>query len=402
MMRAYGLASRAVLIGSTGGHESRRAGIEDRLGSLSDLLSEEMRWAQHPDNCTVLVDPAHRREVDLALKGAGEGVGTGGLLFVYYIGPVLLGQGYALSLVLPNTDVHDLPGTAVQGQMLRWRVSENRARWKVLVLDCHDLAADAGTNGAEAIAEAAATNRTSVVVHASPEAGAEHGRLTDELVDLMTNGIRRGPNVLDVQLLHSVAAERLAAADLPAPVLRTGGSAETIPLIRNPALYRADLAGQVLYATDAATDPELAGTVVLILRYDKDTGGLGVVINRPGTASAPALAPNWAGVLGKPAVVFNGGPAQHEGYISLALLRRDTAAPLRFRPVTDRVGTLALSVPADGAVERFRLFRGYLGWPPGSLEADLAREVLVPTHRPAHLAFSDEPARLWRHVQAAS
>jgi putative transcriptional regulator len=399
MKRAYGLASRAVLIGSTGGHQSRRAVIKQRLDDLSKLLADELRWSRPHDHLTVLLDPATPGEVDLALEDAGDKVGIDGLLLVYYIGPVLLGQDNTLSLVLSGTNLHDLADTAVPFHEVRWRVRENDATWRVLMLDCHDLATGTATNGAAAIADAAVMSLTSVVVHTATDH--DHPGFTAALVDVMTRGLPSGPSLLDVRQLHAAVAERLAEAGSTAPELRIDSMVEPAPLIRNLALYRPDPVGQVLYAAETTGDEELAGAVVLILRHDPKTGCIGVVINRPGAAPAHPRASTWSGTLAEPAVVFDGGPAQHEGYISLALLRQDAAAPLRFRPVTARVGTIALSVPVHPAVERFRLFRGYVGWPAGGLETDLARELLVPTDAPADLAFSDDPAGLWQRVQVA-
>jgi putative transcriptional regulator len=131
---------------------------------------------------------------------------------------------------------------------------------------------------------------------------------------------------------------------------------------------------------------------------------LGVIVNQPGAEPAYPLAPNWAGVFTEPAVVFAGGPVLHEGYIPLALLRSGVEAPRRFREVAGRLGTIPLSAngPATTSrIERFRLFNGYLGWGPGGLEADLAREVLLPSDKNAEMVFCDDPARLWDRIQAS-
>jgi putative transcriptional regulator len=173
-------------------------------------------------------------------------------------------------------------------------------------------------------------------------------------------------------------------------------------LIRNPALYLADRVGQVLYAA-GDSEPELAGAVVLILRYDPAVGAIGVVVNRVDTEPGGALAESWVAALGE-SVVYTGGPARPEGFIPLALLRPGVVPPQRFRAVAGRLGTIALSADAAavaGAVERVRVFSGYLGWGPGGLEADLAREVLVPTHVGPGLVLSEAPDHLWHLVQAA-
>jgi putative transcriptional regulator len=166
-------------------------------------------------------------------------------------------------------------------------------------------------------------------------------------------------------------------------------------------LYRRDRQGQVLYATDAAAETDLARAVILVLRYDKDDGALGVILNRPGTEPADPLMLTGKGALSAPAVVFTGGPVRHEGYVLLVLLRGEATVPVRFRPVVGLLGTVPLSAtPPEESMALARLFRGYVGWGPGELEADLAGEVLVPTGAPVDVAFTDTPAKLWRRLRA--
>jgi len=135
------------------------------------------------------------------------------------------------------------------------------------------------------------------------------------------------------------------------------------------------------------------------VRYDKDLGALGLVLNRPGTEQARPLTSPGTATLSEPPVVFAGGPVLHEGYIQLALLGATATPPVRFFPVAGRLGTIA-APPAEDAVELLRLFRGYLGWGPGELEADLAAGVLVPTDAGFDEAFSSEPEELWHRLRA--
>ena len=68
-------------------------------------------------------------------------------------------------------------------------------------------------------------------------------------------------------------------------------------------------------------------------------------------------------------MLFHGGPVARDGYIVVTLLRAGAAKPLRFTPVRDRLGTLALSaVPEDvaGAVDTMRVFVGYSAGAPAS------------------------------------
>jgi putative transcriptional regulator len=381
MRPAYGHASRAVLIGSSTGDDSRDAAVERQLRTLADQLTEGMRWGLPANNCILLPRAQGPDEVRLALKNAGDGVGSEGLLLVHYVGAVRFGRVDPLSLVLPG-------GTFDYAE-LRWRVRENSARYRVVVLDCYS---DVG-GSTVALATAGSIDRTSLLVRSTPVPDEPYPQLTEQLADLLTVGLPRGPNLLDLHRVFQSLVERLGPANPPA--LRPDAAAESVPLIYNPALFRRNRVGQVFYATDAAAETDLAEAVVLIMRYDKEEGALGIILNRP---AGPA--PSGLGTLTSPAVVFEGGPVPHEGYILLARLRDQSDAPLRFRPITDELGTLPLSAsPSGGALDGLRLFQGYLGWGPGELEADLAGELLVPTDASADVAFTDVPGRLRETLQ---
>lgn len=397
---SYRHASRAVLIGSSAGAVADRDEVTAQLTRLRDLLTDETRWGIDPANCVVLVDPDRPTTVDLALRTAAEQVGSGGLLLVYYVGPVLRGPAPTLHLVLPRTDVADLAGTAVDYNMIQWRVRENGAARRVVILDHHANHTVAAL-APDAVADQVAADPVYLVSAASAP-GTRPAAFTRRLVELLDRGMPDGAHLLDVRTLCAGVTAGTADGAAPVVAIRPGGADGRIPLIRNPALYLADRVGQVLYAA-GDSEPELAGAVVLILRHDAAVGAIGVVVNRVDPEPAGALAESWVAALGE-SVVYSGGPARPEGFIPLALLRPGAAPPQRFREVAGRLGTVALSADAagvTGAVERVRVFSGYLGWGPGGLEADLTREVLVPAPVGPGLVLSEPPDRLWQLVQAA-
>jgi putative transcriptional regulator len=103
--------------------------------------------------------------------------------------------------------------------------------------------------------------------------------------------------------------------------------------------------------------------------------------------------------LSEPAVIFDGGPVSNrevDGYIAVALLRPNVAAPVRFRQIRDRLGTISLAADPEQvgpALSELRLYSGYLGWGPKQLEADLDEGRLVRSQQSAAQAIrSARPA----------
>jgi putative transcriptional regulator len=408
-------ASRVLLIGTGAGGGLAPPGAFESLNSFGNLLTDKVRWGVDPEHCIRLIDPTSPQEVDLALKAAGDGVGRDGLLLVYYAGCAVTDRHGELYLALTGIDLDTLDegdlaaaeSPIVPYRQVRWRVRHNAADRRVVILDCRYLGANGATEPARILAQRAAIVRTRLIVAASAadRTARRHESqmpFTRALIDLLRDGLRHGPNVLDVQTIYTTVAERLSAANHPTPEIYPARTVESIPLIRNPALYDRDRVGQVLYAPASVTDPDLAQAVVLILRHDPDAGAMGIVINRPAKEPARDLAQDWEGFTDPP-VAFNGGPTHHEGYILLAQLRREAELPVRFQPVAARVGMIPLSTEQSGverSLESLRLFSGYLGWGPGGLEADLAEEMLVAADVTAEVAFSEDPHTLWPRLTA--
>jgi putative transcriptional regulator len=377
MPLAHGFASRAVLVGSSATDPSSRNLLQQLLERLRDLLVDPTRWGLDHDNCSVLVDPADH-VLEQALEAAGEQVRRGGLLFVYYVGPVQLVSHNGLALTFPE---HAFPY-----EKLRWYVKDQLGTHLVM-FDCVDTPVNAA-----AIADAAMFEGLELVVHAQGSTGTRASGITGRLISLLNQGLRRGPSRL------GLASIRDMLGDGPSLAIRSGTTTDGLALVRNPALYLSQREGQVLLAFRGVTRAGQDQAVILILRYDKDLGAVGLVLNRPGTESAPA--PNWPGATHQPDVVFDGGPATHEGYIALALLWRGAAEPAQFHRVRSRLGTLSLeSRQADGVVERYRLFRGYVGWAPGQLEEDIRNDSVVPADVDLDLLLATETEDLWPLVR---
>jgi putative transcriptional regulator len=109
-----------------------------------------------------------------------------------------------------------------------------------------------------------------------------------------------------------------------------------------------------------------------------------------------------------PAVVFVGGPVQHQVVICLARTaeRPDGAGATSlsaggWKAVTPEVGTLDLDADPDRLRSSFsvvRVFAGYAGWAAGQLEAEIAAGAWWVVDGDAGDPFCADPAILWKRV----
>jgi putative AlgH/UPF0301 family transcriptional regulator len=407
-------ASRVLLISSAACGMSQRAAAPVHLETLRDLLTDHVRWGIPPDRCTKLVDPVTPTEIRLALEAAGQGVGRGGLLLVYYAGHITFRPDSGLNLELATVGARSADDSLFPFEQLKGFVGHNAAAGRLVILDCcHTAQEDLGPHPARTLAERAAIAQTSLLVAATTDddvaVNGEAGEsadptLTGELIRLLSDGLPHGRNLLDLETITNDVAKRLDAAGRPVPEHRQAEADAAIALARNPALYLEDRTGQVLWGNPSASESELSQSVVLILSYNRDTGALGVVLNQPGTQSVSEVAEHWETLTHEHPLVFVGGPVAHEGHIALASLRAGVPWPMRFRAISDRLGSIPLSAEAptgDSVIEQLRIFTGYLGWGPGELEEDLARKLLVPANIPDHEALSANPEGLWEQLHGS-
>lgn len=161
--------------------------------------------------------------------------------------------------------------------------------------------------------------------------------------------------------------------------------------------------GHLLVANPLLPDPNFDRTVVMLLAYGEE-GALGVVLNRPSDTMLAAPLPRWEHLAASPAVVFVGGPVQHQAVICLARALGHPAAstpPLGWSAVLPEVGTLDLDLDPDGLQASFsqvRVFAGYAGWSAGQLEAELGAGAWWILDAQADDPFCDEPDDLWKRV----
>jgi putative transcriptional regulator len=161
--------------------------------------------------------------------------------------------------------------------------------------------------------------------------------------------------------------------------------------------------GRLIVANPLLPDPNFDRTVVMLLAYGDD-GALGVVLNRPSQTMLSAPLPRWEHLAASPAVVFVGGPVQHQAVICLARALGHPAAdvpPSGWSAVLPDVGTLDLDLEPEGLHASFsqvRVFAGYAGWTAGQLEAEIKAGAWWILDASSDDPFCDEPEDLWKRV----
>lgn len=159
--------------------------------------------------------------------------------------------------------------------------------------------------------------------------------------------------------------------------------------------------GRLLVATPPLDDPNFDRAVVFMLEHHHE-GALGVVINRPTDEELDEPLDRWADLQAAPGTVFSGGPVETDALIALARTRDVVEEPTEeFAPIVGHVVSADLSIdPAlvVGLFDAVRVFRGYAGWGPGQLEAEIETGSWMVLDTESDDLFNPHPDTLWRDV----
>ena len=157
--------------------------------------------------------------------------------------------------------------------------------------------------------------------------------------------------------------------------------------------------GDLLVAPPELHDPHFRRSVVLICDHTEE-GSFGLILNRPLKARVRDLPLD----LPSKAVLSLGGPVQtntlHFLHLHDSLVNKSVQVTGRLHWGGDFESIRSLVKAAVASPKDLRFFLGYAGWTSGQLEDEIRRGgwfVVSDTHQ---LAFSDQPADLWRTVLA--
>lgn len=176
--------------------------------------------------------------------------------------------------------------------------------------------------------------------------------------------------------------------------------------------------GRLLVATPPLGDPHFDRTVVYMLEHSS-VGAVGLVLNRTGSTGGSggdstlrdnpmalddvdatlAVLEAWQPLLAPPRRMFMGGPVGDDSLIAVAA--GVGRSPDTWGALTASIGTVDLTVAPDEAAEqidRVRIFRGYAGWGPGQLDAELDEGAWMVFDAVDDDVFTDRPDQLWREV----
>lgn len=135
--------------------------------------------------------------------------------------------------------------------------------------------------------------------------------------------------------------------------------------------------GALLVAAPSLLDPNFRRTVVYVIDH-RESGTLGVVLNRPSEVAVVDVLPSWGRHTSRPQAVFVGGPVEQKTALCLAALRPG------LRPegidgvvgVSGPVALVDLDTDPDDLAPRLRglrVFAGYSGWDSGQLASEIGR-----------------------------
>jgi len=156
--------------------------------------------------------------------------------------------------------------------------------------------------------------------------------------------------------------------------------------------------GRLLVATPPLEDPNFDRTVVYMLDH-RSTGAVGVVLNHPTDEAEIDGLEAWSSRLSPPAVVFAGGPVETDALIALSIGSGRIEGA--WGELLRDIGTVDLALAPEEVAETFerlRIYRGYAGWAPGQLDAEIDMGAWMVFEAETADVFTVDPAELWRTV----
>lgn len=203
----------------------------------------------------------------------------------------------------------------------------------------------------------------------------------------------------------SVRRRCCLTATLLGMLLLPGPAAVTLAAGTPPAAQasgpKANLTAILLVAQDAVSDPNFAGSIVLVMN-NLGPAPVGIILNRPMPVLVARFFPKLKRLAHSPDRAYYGGPVE---FGEVWYLFRATTAPKTAIPVCQGV-----FVSADGPLlmkllsrkqpmKGLRLFIGHAGWAPGQLQFEIDGGAWLPRRADANSIFDPRPLRPWPAAQ---
>ena len=155
--------------------------------------------------------------------------------------------------------------------------------------------------------------------------------------------------------------------------------------------------GRFLVATERVRGSFFQHSVVLLLRYAGD-GAIGLVVNHRTDLSLHDFVKGAADGAG---AIYLGGPVE-PGSV-LVLVRSGSPPERAIRVAGDLFVTVDPAILLDragnpDAAKDLRVYKGYAGWGPGQLDAEIARGDWIVASEGVEAVFDAAPAELWKKL----
>jgi putative transcriptional regulator len=172
-------------------------------------------------------------------------------------------------------------------------------------------------------------------------------------------------------------------------------------LLFTASAYSADLAsGTFLVSSRELGDPNFAGTVVLLLKFDEEEGALGIVVNRRTDVPLSRVFENIKSAKDRTDAVYIGGPVEPGSVMALLKSAGKMEDASRVLAGIYLISGKALleKTAAEAPPGSFHVYLGYAGWGPGQLEheVELGGWRVLPAD--AATIFDPDPDGLWEKL----
>jgi len=156
------------------------------------------------------------------------------------------------------------------------------------------------------------------------------------------------------------------------------------------------LSGSILLSHPSLRDPNFLRSIVFLSTHSRETGSLGVIINRPMGKTLAELDPSFTDNPLSSTPVYDGGPVEKDKLIIAAWEWMDSphSFKLHFGIDTNRAATIQKTNPQADLV----CFAGHSGWSPGQLEDELEEDAWVLSTLDKETFTHREDNSLWRNI----
>ncbi|MBT2210560.1 caspase family protein [Actinomadura sp. NEAU-AAG7] len=240
--------SRALLIGTSHFHDDGFTGVPAAANSVAgmyEMLTDPARGGWPRDQVTTITNPHGAAWLVQRIRRMTET--TTGAFLLYYVGHGVISERGNLTLTLTDTTATDPDLTGVEFDHIQRALGTSPARVSVVILDCcYSGRAISALSALDTVADSTSIEGVYTLTAAEGPAHVvpfhqQHSTgtsFTQELLDLINEGLPDGPELLTFHSLYGPLAHRLHRRGLPRPNQRGTDTVHHFGLSRNTAYGR--------------------------------------------------------------------------------------------------------------------------------------------------------------------